>query len=75
VRIAGIIADLLSEIIVITVTLRKTFHLRGKISSEDGRPSLSALLLEGGELYLMHTSCQVFLTIPLHRLRRYLFHV
>ncbi|KAF8969001.1 hypothetical protein BDZ97DRAFT_1915691 [Flammula alnicola] len=55
VRIAGIIADLLSEMIVIIVTLRKTFHLRGNLPLDDERklPSVSGLLLQGGTIYFV----------------------
>ncbi|KIJ44946.1 hypothetical protein M422DRAFT_251567 [Sphaerobolus stellatus SS14] len=47
-RIAGLVADLLSETIVITVTLRKTFALRKNLND---RSSLSLLLLRDGTLY------------------------
>jgi len=50
VRIAGIIADLLAEVIVIIVTTRKTLHMWGKVVSGTAHPSLSTLLLRGGEL-------------------------
>jgi len=53
-RIAGIVADILSETIVIIVTLKKTFSLRNNDKSETSgsdHPSLSRLLLRDGTLY------------------------
>ncbi|KAF9526805.1 hypothetical protein CPB83DRAFT_447713 [Crepidotus variabilis] len=54
-RIAGIIADLLSETIVIIVTLKRTFHLRGNIPKDehDNKPGLAALLLRDGTVYFV----------------------
>ncbi|KAF9543835.1 hypothetical protein CPC08DRAFT_716638 [Agrocybe pediades] len=55
-RIAGIIADLLSEIIVIIVTVNRTFHLRNEImplEESSRRPGLMRLLLRDGSIYFM----------------------
>ncbi|KAK7046509.1 hypothetical protein R3P38DRAFT_3257848 [Favolaschia claudopus] len=57
-RIGGIIADLLSECIVITVTVFRTFgmrHFRNGESSFDGknRPGLASLLLRDGTVYFL----------------------
>lgn len=53
VRIAGILADLMAELIVISVTIRKTLHIRGNLPT-DGMsklPSVSGLILrDGGSL-------------------------
>ena len=49
VRIAGIAADITSEMIVIVVTFMKTFSIRNNLSNVDmNGPSLSDLLLKGG---------------------------
>lgn len=51
VRISGILADLLAEIIVIGVTIRKTAHIRGNLPLDEQSklPSLSGLILRDGE--------------------------
>ncbi|KAG5729571.1 hypothetical protein E4T56_gene5163 [Termitomyces sp. T112] len=53
-RIAGIVADILSETIVIIVTIRKTFHLRNTINLTDSKkPGLGRLLLRDGTIYFL----------------------
>ncbi|KAF8070104.1 hypothetical protein FPV67DRAFT_1754487 [Lyophyllum atratum] len=53
VRIAGIAADIISESIVIIVTIRKTFRLRNNLSlaGPAERPGLGKLLFRDGTLY------------------------
>ncbi|KAF8186791.1 hypothetical protein BJ912DRAFT_1060064 [Pholiota molesta] len=54
-RISGILADLLAEIIVIGVTFRKTAHIRGNLplDKQSKLPSLSGLILRDGTLYFV----------------------
>ncbi|KAG6850135.1 hypothetical protein H0H93_000520 [Arthromyces matolae] len=52
VRIAGIVADILSETIVIIVTVRKTFRLRNNVNLVAAKkPGLGRLLLRDGTVY------------------------
>ena len=52
-RIAGILADILSETIVIIVTIRKTFHLRNTLNLVDSKkPGLGRLLLIDGSVFM-----------------------
>ncbi|KDR84644.1 hypothetical protein GALMADRAFT_262786 [Galerina marginata CBS 339.88] len=53
-RIAGIVADILGETIVIVVTVSRTFRLRNQIvplEEEKKRPGLMQLLLRDGSIY------------------------
>ncbi|KAF9482963.1 hypothetical protein BDN70DRAFT_918751 [Pholiota conissans] len=54
-RISGILADLLAEIIVIGVTIRKTLHIQKNLplDKESKLPSLSGLLLRDGTIYFI----------------------
>ncbi|KAJ7367377.1 hypothetical protein DFH08DRAFT_837340 [Mycena albidolilacea] len=54
-RIGGIIADILSETIVIVVTVNRTFRLRNDVipSEGKGRPGLALLLLRDGTIYFL----------------------
>ncbi|RDB26732.1 hypothetical protein Hypma_005392 [Hypsizygus marmoreus] len=53
VRIAGIVADIVSETIVIVVTVKKTFRIRNnlKLAGPAQRPSLGRLLFRDGTIY------------------------
>ncbi|KJA15539.1 hypothetical protein HYPSUDRAFT_48303 [Hypholoma sublateritium FD-334 SS-4] len=55
IRISGILADLLAEIIVIAVTVRKTLHIRNNLPTDGTSklPSVSGLLLRDGTLYFV----------------------
>ncbi|KAF7349449.1 hypothetical protein MSAN_01734900 [Mycena sanguinolenta] len=58
IRIGGIIADLLSEIIVIFITVSRTFWLRNLTKDEDSfgekqRPGVATLLLRNGVIYFI----------------------
>ncbi|KAJ6476901.1 hypothetical protein C8R45DRAFT_1008192 [Mycena sanguinolenta] len=58
IRIGGIIADLLSEIVVISITIRRTFWLRNLTKDEDSfggrqRPGVASLLLRNGTIYFI----------------------
>jgi len=51
-RIAGIAADITSEVIVIVVTFMRTFSIRNNLSNVDmNGPSISNLLLKGGVVH------------------------
>jgi hypothetical protein len=55
-RIAGIVADILGETIVIVVTVTRTFRLRNEaipLDEENKRPSLMQLLLRDGSIYFV----------------------
>ncbi|KAH9480668.1 hypothetical protein JR316_0007268 [Psilocybe cubensis] len=56
VRIAGLVADLLGEFIVIIVTINRTFHLRKQaipLEEEKKRPGLMHLFLRDGSVYFV----------------------
>lgn len=58
VRIAGIVADITSEMIVIIVTFMRTFGIRRNLSQvQMTGPSISGLLLKGGVSYLSNNCC------------------
>ena len=55
-RIAGIVADILGETIVIVVTVTRTFGLRNEVmplEEANKRPGLMQLLLRDGEFHFL----------------------
>jgi len=71
VRIAGIVADVLGETIVIVVTVTRSFRLRKDIPLDEAntRPSLIHFLLRDGEFYFLFYIIEPYQTY----IREYLF--